>query len=1213
MMPTSDLRSLLRERILLLDGSMGVLIQQKKLSDALFRGSRFANHPTDQKGNSDLLCLTQPEIVYEMHCEYLEAGSDIIETNTFTATRVSQADYGMQDVVRELNIAAAQLAVKAAEEYTKRTPEKPRFVAGAIGPTNRTLSISPDVNDPGARAISFDELYASYREQAESLLDGGVHLLLVETIFDTLNAKAAIKAIADLLNERGSAVPLMISGTITDQSGRTLSGQTPEAFWISVSHAPNLLSVGFNCALGSAMMRPYIQELSSVASVFTSLYPNAGLPNPMGGYDETPTFMAEQARMYAQEGMVNIVGGCCGTTPDHIRAMAQAVHGIAPREVPTPEVLLRLSGLEPLVVRSDSNFVNVGERTNVAGSRAFAKLILAGHYEAAVEVARQQVESGAQILDVNMDEGLLDAAQAMHRFLNLLQAEPDIARVPIMVDSSKWEVLETGLKCLQGKSIVNSISLKDGEELFMQRARICRDLGAAVIVMCFDERGQADTFERRIEVAERSYRLLTDVVGFPPQDIIIDPNILTVGTGMSEHDNYAVDFFRATTWIKKHLPFAKVSGGVSNVSFSFRGNEVVRRAIHTAFLYHGIKAGMDMGIVNAGQIDVYDDIDPVLLEHVEDLLLNRRPDATERLLALAEHVKGGSLEHERETQWRHAPVLERITHALVKGIADYIIEDVEEARHDAPSTLSVIEGPLMDGMNVVGDLFGEGKMFLPQVVKSARVMKKAVAYLTPFIEEEQQKDGAVARTVGTIVMATVKGDVHDIGKNIVGVVLGCNNYRVIDLGVMVPADRILDTAIAEQADAIGLSGLITPSLDEMVHVAQEMSRRGLSIPLLIGGATTSRTHTSVKIAPAYNGPTVHVLDASRAVPVLGALLSSDKRSAFVKQLAEEHHHLRQTYEQRNASRNIVPLLAARAQAPPPLAEPAKAPFQPGVTVFRDVPIAELRGFIDWTPFFLSWELRGKYPDILSDDRQGAEARTLYDDANQMLDSMESGGVIQARAVCGLFPCRRDGDDVVLNNGSRLHFLRQQVQRAEGVPYLSLADFVHPAGDYIGAFVVTAGHGLQELCERYEAEHDDYRSIMAKAVADRLAEAAAEWLHQKVRKEIWGYAADESLTNDDLIAERYQGIRPAPGYPACPDHLEKRTLFDILDAEVNCGVTLTESFAMMPAASVSGWYFAAQQASYFGITRIGEDQLADYAVRTGRDIDALRRWLAPILT
>lgn len=1211
-MHVPDIRDILQERIVVLDGAMGTMIQRLNLQEADYRGSRFSAHDLPLFGNNDLLSLTQPEALMEIHRAYLEAGSDIIETNTFSSTSVAQADYGLQAYVYEMNHKAAELAVKAASEYTKQNPSRPRYVAGAIGPTNRMLSISPDVNDPGARSITFSELREAYVEQVTALIDGGVHLLLVETIFDTLNAKAALRAIADVADSRGAVVPVMISGTITDQSGRTLSGQTPEAFWISVSHARNLLSVGLNCALGSAMMRPYIQELSASATVFTSLYPNAGLPNALGGYDESAEFMAAQARAYASEGLINIVGGCCGTTPEHIAAIAKAVQGITPRKRQQAEPWLRLSGLEPLVVRPDSNFVNVGERTNVSGSKAFARMILGAEYEAAVEVARQQVENGAQVIDVNMDEGLLDASAAITKYLNLISVEPSVATVPVMVDSSKWEVLEAGLACLQGKSIVNSISLKDGEEEFYRRARICKDMGAAVIVMCFDESGQADTFERRIQIAKRSYDLLTQEVGFPPHDVIIDPNVLTVGTGITEHDNYAVDYFNTTRWIKANLPHALVSGGVSNVSFAFRGNEPVRRAIHTAFLYHGIKAGMDMGIVNAGQIDVYDEIDATLLENVEDLLLNRRPDATERLLELANTIKGGAKQVERDLSWRSDHVTKRIEHSLVHGIAEFIVLDVEEARQQTPATINVIEGPLMSGMTVVGDLFGAGKMFLPQVVKSARVMKKAVAYLTPFIEAELSATGQSERKAGTVVLATVKGDVHDIGKNIVGVVLGCNNYRVIDLGVMVPANKIIAAAREHGAQAIGLSGLITPSLDEMVHVAAEMEREQLELPLLIGGATTSRLHTSVRIAPAYSGPTVHVLDASRAVPVLSSLFSNEKKEEFIRQVIEGHHQTREAYKKRAGEKKIVPIAQARQRPLPSISQPSPKPKKPGITVFDAVPIAEARKFVDWGPFFLTWELRGKYPALLDDERQGAQARSLLADAVGMLDQWEATNAVGIKAVAGLFGAAKNGDDVVLDNGHTLHFLRQQTLRADGVPYLSLADFVASENDTVGAFVVTAGHGLTNITRAFEADHDDYRAIMAKSLADRLAEATAEWLHHAVRTELWGYAQTEQLTNNELIDEAYQGIRPAPGYPACPDHTEKRTLFDMLAAETHTGVELTDSLAMTPAASVSGWYFGAPESRYFGISRIGEDQLQDYAARKGVDIEVARRWLAPLL-
>lgn len=1203
----TTLSNLLRERILVLDGAMGTMLQRYSFTEDDFRGDRFRDHGSPLRGNNDLLVLTQPDAIRSIHMAYLEAGSDIIETNTFSSTSIAQADYGLEHLVHELNVEAARLAREAADEMTKRTPTRPRFVAGAVGPTNKTLSLSPDVNDPGFRACSFDEMKEAYKVQITALAEGGVDVLLIETIFDTLNAKAAIKAYAELNID----LPVMLSGTIVDQSGRTLSGQTPRAFLESLLHCPNLLSIGLNCALGSQMMRPYVEELSEHAPVFVSLYPNAGLPNAMGGYDETPDFMGQQAREYAQSGFLNIVGGCCGTTPDHISAMARSVEGMAPRAIPSRPPYLRLSGLEVLEVRPDTNFVNVGERTNVTGSKAFAKLILANDYDKALDVARQQVENGAQVIDVNMDEGLLDSEQAMTTFLNLVAAEPDISRVPVMIDSSKWSVLEAGLKCLQGKGIVNSISLKDGEEEFLRRARLCRDYGAAVIVMAFDERGQADSFERRIEIAERSYRLLTTELNFPPQDIIIDPNILTVGTGIEEHNNYAVDFIRATHWIKNHLPHAKVSGGVSNISFSFRGNEPVRRAMHTAFLYHAIGAGMDMGIVNAGQIDVYTEIDPELLTHVEDVLLNRRADATERMLTFAESVKGGGLSTAKDEAWRSLPIGKRIVHALVKGVTEHIDEDIEEARLTYPSPLSIIEGPLMDGMNEVGDLFGSGKMFLPQVVKSARVMKKAVAYLTPFMEAEKA-EGA-ASNAGTVLLATVKGDVHDIGKNIVGVVLGCNNYRVIDLGVMVPTDKILDTAIAENVDVIGLSGLITPSLDEMVHVAKEMTRRGMSTPLLIGGATTSRTHTAVKIAPQYNGATVHVLDASRAVPVVGSLISAERREAAMVEYRATNDKVREEYLRRSTAKEVVSISQARENARIATAA-SPAPRSMERVVFDELPLDELRAFIDWTPFFQSWELRGKYPAILDDPTYGAEARSLYNDANEILDAIIADRSITAKAVCQIFSAQRDGDDVILpEQDVVLHFLRQQTVKAQGQPHFCLSDNVADADDHIGAFVVTAGHGVDALCAHYEAQHDDYRSIMVKAIADRLAEAAAEWLHRKVRTDIWGYAAQESLTNEDLIAERYQGIRPAPGYPACPDHTEKSTLFSLLDAERTTGVSLTESFAMMPASSVSGWYFAHPDAVYFGITKIGKDQVEDYARRKGMSVDTCEKWLAPYLS
>ena len=1218
---TDSLRTLLGRRILMLDGAMGTMIQRLRLTEEDYRGSRFKDHEIPLKGNNDLLSLTQPEAIRAIHRAYFEAGADIVETNTFSSTPIGQAEYGLSHVAREVSRAGAQLARQAADEATARTPSRPRFVAGSIGPTTKMLSMSPDVNDPGFRAVTFDEMRNAFREQILGLSEGGVDLLLFETVTDTLNLKAGLKAYAELCDEMGLVIPIMISGTITDMSGRTLSGQTPSAFWTSVEHARNLISIGLNCALGSSMMRPFIEELSNVASSYVSLYPNAGLPNAMGGYDESPEYMAEQAREYARAGFLNILGGCCGTTPDHIRAMSEAVEGIAPRVPSSRPRTMRLSGLEMLELRPETNFVNVGERTNVTGSRAFAKLILSNSYEQACDVARQQVENGAQIIDINMDEGLLDSEQAMQTFLNLIAAEPDIARVPVMIDSSKWSVIEAGLRCIQGKGIVNSISLKDGEEEFIRRAQLCRDYGAAVIVMAFDEDGQADSFERRIAICERAYRLLVDTVGVPAYDIIFDPNILTVGTGIEEHNGYAVDFIRATSWIKHNLPYARVSGGVSNISFSFRGNEPVRRAMHTAFLYHAIAAGMDMGIVNAGQIDVYDEIPRDLLEHVEDVLLNRRPDATERMLTFAETVKASDHVAVQDEAWRSSSVADRLKHALVKGITEFIDADVEEARQTYSSPLSIIEGPLMDGMNYVGDLFGAGKMFLPQVVKSARVMKKAVAILTPYMEEEKRRSGAVHENAGTVLLATVKGDVHDIGKNIVGVVLGCNNFRVVDLGVMVPAEKILDTAIEVGADVIGLSGLITPSLDEMVHVAKEMERRGITTPLLIGGATTSKTHTAVKIAPHASFPVVHVLDASRAVPVAGALISADQRDEYVATTRDEYTRVRADYAARSDAKNYLTIDASRAKALVlDIASIAPTPRQPGIHVFDRIPLEELRDYIDWTPFFLSWELRGRYPAILTDAVVGAEATKLKKDADVLLDRIINERLIEARAVCGVFPAHRRDDDVVLDNGVVLNFLRQQGVKAPTLPQLCLADFIasaeqlpHGGSDHIGAFVVNTGIGVDALCAEFEAAHDDYASIMVKALADRLAEACAEWLHERVRTHIWGYANEENLTNDELIAESYQGIRPAPGYPACPDHTEKEKLFALLNAEQTVGVSLTESFAMSPASSVSGWYFAHPQATYFAVNKITTDQLDDYAQRKGWNRDVAEKWLAPNLT
>ncbi|WP_345268696.1 methionine synthase [Nibrella viscosa] len=1264
---------LLQQRILVLDGAMGTMIQRYNLTEADYRGERFRDWPHDLKGNNDLLSITQPDIIKEIHWQYLDAGSDIIETNTFSSTSIAMADYYMEALAYELNYQSARIAKEVAEEFNQLNPEKPRFVAGAMGPTNRTASLSPDVNNPGYRAITFDELVDAYYEQVKGLVEGGCDLLLVETIFDTLNAKAALFAIDTFFTGCGTQpLPIMVSGTITDASGRTLSGQTTEAFLYSVSHLP-LLSVGLNCALGAELMRPYVQTLAKEAHFYTSAYPNAGLPNEFGEYDETPASMASQIEGFIRDGFVNIVGGCCGSTPDHIRAIAEAAAKYPPRPIPQPEPYQKLSGLEPLKITETTNFVNIGERTNVTGSKAFARLIKAGDYDAALSVARQQVENGAQVIDVNMDEGMLDSVEVMTTFLNLIASEPDIARVPIMIDSSKWEVIEAGLKCVQGKAIVNSISLKDGEEKFIERAQLIKRYGAAAVVMAFDENGQADNYERRIEICERAYRILVDKVDFAPQDIIFDPNILTVATGIEEHNNYAVDFINATRWIKENLPLAKVSGGVSNVSFSFRGNDLVREAIHTAFLYHAIRAGMDMGIVNAGQLGVYDEIPKGLLERVEDVLLNRRPDATERLVEFAETVKAKGKEVVQDESWRSEPVHERLKHALVKGITDYIDQDIEEARQQFDKPLQVIEGPLMDGMNVVGDLFGAGKMFLPQVVKSARVMKKAVAYLIPFIEAEKLKGGGEARPVGKILLATVKGDVHDIGKNIVGVVLACNNYEIIDLGVMVPTQKILDEARRLNVDIIGLSGLITPSLDEMVGVAKEMERQGFTLPLLIGGATTSRIHTAVKIDPHYSGPVVHVLDASRSVPVAGRLTSEEAatRNEIFANIKAEYARLREDHAKRRQEKNYIGIAAARDNRTPidwSTFEPVKPAFL-GNRLFEDYPLAEIAKYIDWTPFFQTWQLHGKYPKIFDDTTVGAEARKLYDDANRLLQEVIDKKLLKANAVIGFYPANSTDDDVLLHefdevireipcerHGSHTHleyklsktdrfadaiqsvsprqqstpaasslvydtkavlrFLRQQNQKAANLPNLCLADFVAPLEtgreDYIGMFAVTAGIGIETLVEQYERDHDDYNSIMIKAIADRLAEAFAELMHQRVRKEFWGYQPDEKLSNEDLISEKYQGIRPAPGYPACPDHTEKQILFDLLDAG-QAGITLTESFAMYPASSVSGFYFSHPESRYFAVGKISRDQVLDYAQRKAMPVEELERWLAPVLS
>jgi 5-methyltetrahydrofolate--homocysteine methyltransferase len=1213
--------TLLQSRILILDGAMGTMIQRHGLGEADYRGSRFVDWPHDLKGNNDLLVLTRPEIIRGIHKDYLDAGADIIETNSFNANAVSMADYGMEGLVYELNVAAARLARDAADEAEAATPHKPRFVAGVLGPTNRTASISPDVNDPGARNVTFDQLVAAYAEAARGLLYGGADLLLVETVFDTLNAKAALFAIERHFEDCGARVPVMISGTITDASGRTLSGQTVEAFWNSLRHV-GPVSFGFNCALGARELRAHIEELSRIADTHVSAHPNAGLPNAFGGYDESPEAMAAEIREWAEAGLLNIVGGCCGTTPDHIRAIREAVEDLPPRRIPAVDRMLRLAGLEPLNIGEGSLFVNVGERTNVTGSKAFARMIVAGEYDKALEVARQQVENGAQAIDICMDEGMLDAEAAMVKFLNLIASEPDIAKVPVMIDSSKWSVLEAGLKCVQGKPMVNSISLKEGEAEFISKARLSRRYGAAVVVMAFDEKGQADTRSRKVEVCTRSYRILVDQAGFPPEDIIFDPNILAVATGIEEHNNYAVDFIEATREIKRTLPYAKVSGGVSNVSFSFRGNEPVREAIHTAFLYHAVRAGLDMGIVNAGQLGVYEEIPKDLLERVEDVLLNRRPDATERLVEFAESFKGAAKSQTEDLSWRQAPVRERLVHALVKGITTYIVEDTEEARRQAERPIHVIEGPLMDGMNVVGDLFGAGKMFLPQVVKSARVMKQAVAHLIPFIEAEKSGD---ARTKGRILMATVKGDVHDIGKNIVGVVLQCNNYEVIDLGVMVPASHILQAAAEHQADIVGLSGLITPSLEEMAHVAAEMERFQMKLPLLIGGATTSPAHTAVKIAPNYSGPVVYVKDASRAVAVCAQLLSPELREGYVSSIRAEQEAMRERHQGKKAQGRQLTLAEARANRFQPewTAYVPPVPAFLGLKVFGDYSLGEIARRIDWTPFFLAWELHGRYPGILEDQVVGEEARKLFQDARQMLDRIIAEKWISARAVIGLFPANSVGDDIeIYTDESRTrvamtcHTLRQQHEKPAGKPNLALADFVAPKDsgvkDYLGAFAVTAGIGIDRRVAEYERNHDDYSAIMLKALADRLAEAFAELMHERVRREFWGYAREEALSNEDLIAEKYRGIRPAPGYPACPDHTEKGPLFELLRAPENAGITLTESFAMLPAASVSGFYFAHPEAAYFAVGKIGRDQVEDYARRKGMTLAEAEKWLAPIL-
>ncbi|YBV95592.1 methionine synthase [Phyllobacteriaceae bacterium JZ32] len=1215
-----------RERILILDGAMGTQIQGLGFHEEHFRGERFAACECHLQGNNDLLTLTQPAAIEEIHYAYAMAGADILETNTFSSTSIAQADYGMEEMVYELNRDGARLARRAALR-AEQADGRRRFVAGALGPTNRTASISPDVNNPGYRAVTFDDLRIAYAEQVKGLIDGGADIILIETIFDTLNAKAAVFATQEVFAEKDIHLPVMISGTITDLSGRTLSGQTPTAFWYSLRHAKPF-TIGLNCALGANAMRAHLAEISGIADTFVCAYPNAGLPNEFGQYDESPEAMAAQIETFAREGLVNVVGGCCGSTPDHIRAIARAVAGHKPRVVPQAEPLMRLSGLEPFTLTKDIPFVNVGERTNVTGSAKFRKLITAGDYATALDVARDQVENGAQIIDVNMDEGLIDSARAMTEFLNLIAAEPDIARVPVMIDSSKWEVIEAGLKCVQGKPVVNSISMKEGEEAFLYHARLCRAYGAAVVIMAFDEQGQADTQARKVEICTRAYKLLTEKVGFPPEDIIFDPNIFAVATGIEEHNNYGVDFIEATREIIRTLPHVHVSGGVSNLSFSFRGNEPVREAMHAVFLYHAIQAGMDMGIVNAGQLAVYESIEPELREACEDVVLNRRADATERLLELAERFKGaaGKEVRERDLSWREWPVEKRLEHALVNGITEYIEADTEEARLKAERPLHVIEGPLMAGMNVVGDLFGSGKMFLPQVVKSARVMKQAVAVLLPYMEEEKRLNGGDERqSAGKVLMATVKGDVHDIGKNIVGVVLACNNYEIIDLGVMVPAQKILETARAEKVDIIGLSGLITPSLDEMAHVASEMEREGFDIPLLIGGATTSRVHTAVKIHPRYNrGQTVYVVDASRAVGVVSSLLSPEGREAYIEGVRAEYAKVAATHARNEAEKQRLPLARARANAHK-IDWDAYTPPKPsflGTRAFENWNLEELSRYIDWTPFFQTWELKGRFPAILDDEKQGEAARQLYADAQAMLKKIIGEKWFRPRAVIGFWPANSVGDDIRLfTDESRkeelatFFTLRQQLSRRGDKPNVALSDFVAPLGskpDYLGGFVVTAGIEEVAIAERFERANDDYSSILVKALADRFAEAFAERMHERVRKEFWGYAPDENLTGDELIAESYQGIRPAPGYPAQPDHTEKATLFRLLDAEKAAGVALTEGYSMWPGSSVSGLYFSHPESYYFGVAKVERDQVEDYAARKGMTVGEVERWLGSIL-
>ena len=1220
---TDIIRNQLRERILIIDGAMGTMIQQRNLSESDFRGEQFKDWKKDLKGNNDVLNLTRPDVITQIHLDYLRAGADIIETNTFNAQAISLADYDMPDMAYELAKGGSEAARKAIVELTKESPDRQCFVAGAMGPTTKTASISTDVNNPGARDVSYDDLVQAYYDQARGLLDGGADILIVETIFDTLNAKAAFYAIEQLFADTGKRYPVMSSVTfIQAGSNRGVTGQTVEAFYTSIEHVP-LLSVGMNCALGPKEMRPLIEELAKIAPHPVSCYPNAGLPNPLlpTGFPETPDTLAPQLQEWAENGWLNFVGGCCGTTPDHINAISKAVKGLPPREFNQSDHDLRLSGLDCLRITPEANFINVGERTNVTGSPRFAKLILNNHFEEALRVARQQVENGAQIIDINMDEGMLDSEEAMRNFLHLIASEPDISRVPIMVDSSKWSILETGLQCIQGKAVVNSISLKEGEESFLSKARKVRQYGAAVIVMAFDETGQADSYQRRIEICERSYRLLVDKAHFPAQDIIFDPNILTVATGMEEHNNYAVDFIETTRWIKQNLPHAKVSGGVSNISFSFRGNNTVREAMHTAFLYHAVKAGLDMGIVNAGQLGVYEEIEPALLELVEDVLLNRRPDATDRLIDFAESVKSEAKTKVKSDAWRQGTIEERLQHALIKGIADHVVIDVEEARQNYEKPLHIIEGPLMDGMNVVGDLFGSGKMFLPQVVKSARVMKKAVAHLLPFMEAAKMANEA--KHAGKVLLATVKGDVHDIGKNIVGVVLGCNNYEVIDLGVMTSCDKILKTAIEEKVDIIGLSGLITPSLDEMAYVAKEMKRLDIKLPLLIGGATTSKAHTAVKIAPNFEGPVVHVIDASKAVTTVSSLLHAEKSEAFSTENRAQQAELRKTH----ANKSKKPLLSikdARANRAlmdwetytPPI------PEKKGIQVLENIPLDEIVPFIDWSPFFHTWELRGRYPGILEDKEIGDKATELFNDAQNLLNTIIEKKLLTAKAVYAFFPANSVEDDIeVYKDANRnttlttFHTLRQQAKKSQDSPNFALSDFIAPSStgkqDYLGTFAVTVGHGVDELCAKFDTDHDDYNSIMVKALADRLAEALAEKLHKQARQE-WGYGKNENLSSEDLVRERYQGIRPAPGYPACPDHTEKPLIWELMQVEKNTGIKLTESCAMWPASSVSGLYFSHPSSKYFAVGKINRDQLSEYAERTNRTLEETERWLAPNL-